>query len=571
MASRALEPPTELSRTQDTMNRISTHNATAPNRAIGGSSVKVRTAWLSTFVALSASPALAQTPSSAPAQQPSAAAAQTPSTAPAQTPSAQSAAPAVPTIVAPAAAAPPAVVAQPGGELPGAVPPIGPLDVVPPPGPAEPATPQTPSFEPPSVEGAASDEPLDVPFEIQSLRDDQQGLQTDLENFKFQWQRERDLHTAITTRPLTINGVIQTRFGWTDQAVSSPTSGPRHTSFDIGSALIGFTGNLYKDYEEGRNLSYSLGYGASPQTNTNNSFLNLTNANITYSILPTIDRAEPTFTITLGQQLLPFGLEVAASEELKPVIRNAEFATQLQLSRRDIGIILRGDLFPQMDYGFNYRQALIAWAVGVLNGAGPNTNDDNEFKDVLGRLAFTVPSDYHSWLRQITIGGTVYWGKRNIFLADEAKTLSGTGIKQRFGVDVYYNHWPFGLTYEFIVGRDEVARGTSADDPQLDEVVSRAHTATIFLSFGEQFVAGFRNQGRYDDWWPKTYQPFVRFDTFDRDVDKDADEDRIDTITLGFNIFFAETTKFQVNLNRRDDETLPEVATELFGQLQFGF
>ena len=33
----------------------------------------------------------------------------------------------------------------------------------------------------------------------------------------------------------------------------------------------------------------------------------------------------PALTITLGQQLLPFGLEAAATEELKPVIRNALF------------------------------------------------------------------------------------------------------------------------------------------------------------------------------------------------------------------------------------------------------
>jgi hypothetical protein len=266
---------------------------------------------------------------------------------------------------------------------------------------------------------------------------------------------------------------------------------------------------------------------------------------------------------------LPFGLEVPASEELKPVIRNADFTTGLQLARREIGIIVRGDLFAQIDYGYSYRQALIAYAVGIVNGSGPNAQDDNDFKDIIGRLAFTIPSDYNSWLRQFTVGGTIYYGKRNTYLAD-GKTLAGKGARERYGLDVYYNHWPFGLTYEFIVGKDVATPGMTLSDQQRTDIESRSHTATFFLSFGEQFVAGFRNQGRYDDWWPKTWQPFVRFDSFTRNVDVTGT--KVDTLTVGLNVFFAETTKLQVNYNHRDDETnVQGVANEIFAQLQFGF
>jgi len=89
-------------------------------------------------------------------------------------------------------------------------------------------------------------------------------------------------------------------------------------------------------------------------------------------------------------------------------------------------------------------------------------------------------------------------------------------------------------------------------------------------SFGEQFVAGFRNQGRYDDWWPKTYQPFVRFDYYDPNIDND--DDQIEILTAGVNVFFAETTKLQFNYNRRNDHANPLGASnELLGQVQFGF
>ena len=422
------------------------------------------------------------------------------------------------------------------------------------------------------------------PPDNQSLADDLQGVRSDLENFKFQWQREIDIHTAVTTRALQLGGTIQTRFGWTDQATQNAVVYDRKTTFDVPTAVINFNGSLYKDYEEGRNLTYSLRYGVSQQTNTNNSFLNLLDASITYSALPTISPEGPALTITAGQQLLPFGLEVPASEELKPVITNAQFTTRLNLARRDVGVIVRGDLFPTVDYGYNYRQALFAYALGIINGSGPNSPDDNNNKDLLARVAFTLPSDYNSYLRELKIGATGYWGKQNVYSSDPAKTLQGKGLKNRYGIDVYYNHWPFGFTYEYIRGRDESITPTSTPQaPQRYTLVSQSHTGTFFLSFGQQFVAGFRNQGKYDDWWPKTYQPFVRVDVFDSDVNKP--NTRIDTYTAGFNVFFAETTKLQLNLNHivnwayQEDPAQPDprvqanhrFQNQVLAQFQFGF
>ncbi|MEI9948528.1 MAG: hypothetical protein WDO74_05970 [Pseudomonadota bacterium] len=422
------------------------------------------------------------------------------------------------------------------------------------------------------------------PPDNQSLADDLQGLRSDLENFKFQWQREIDIHTAVTTRALQLGGTIQTRFGWTDQATQNAVVYNRKTTFDVPTAVIFFNGSLYKDYEEGRNLTYSLRYGVSQQTNTNNSFLNLLDATITYSLLPTISPEIPALTITAGQQLLPFGLEVPASEELKPVITNAQFTTRLNLARRDVGVIVKGDLFTQVDYGYNYRQAFLAYAFGIVNGSGPNSPDDNNNKDLLARVAFTLPSDYNSYLRELKVGFTGYWGKQNLYTSDAAKTLQGKGVKNRYGIDVYYNHWPFGFTYEFIRGYDATITPTSTpQNVTRATLTSQSHTGTFFLSFGQQFVAGFRNQGKYDDWWPKTYQPFVRVDIFDSDVHKP--NTRTDSYTAGFNVFFAETTKLQLNFNHivtwayQEDPPQPDprvqanqrYQNQVLAQFQFGF
>ena len=509
-----------------------------------------------------------------------------PAPAPAPAPAKPAPAPAAPAPAAAKTAAPGPVhtVPKPGEEP---LPPNGPPAAVPE-TPAPVVAPKAAEAAPAAATPAADAPPVDPnaapPPDPQSIADDLQGLRTDLENFKFQWQRERDIHTAITTRALTIGGTIQSRFGWTDQPTTNAVVYRRKTSFDVPLAVLNFNGNLYKDYEDGRNLSYSLSFGVSQQTNTNNSFLNLLNGSITYSVLPTTSPEYSVLTVTAGQQLLPFGLEVPASEELKPVIRNAQFTTKLNLARRDVGVIVRGDLFPSVDYGYNYRQALFAYAFGLVNGAGPNTLDENDNKDFIGRLAFTLPSDYNSWLRQVTLGGTAYIGKQNLYTPDAARTLQGKGVKNRFGGDIYYNHWPFGLTYEYIRAKDAQTAGPTPQVPNRKSVWSEAHTATFFLSFGEQFVAGFRNQGRYDDWWPKTYQPFVRFDRFNSNIDLKGDTaQRLDTYTVGLNVFFAETSKLQLNYNHNRN-TVKDLrpateriainkqnTNEVLAQVQFGF
>jgi hypothetical protein len=454
----------------------------------------------------------------------------------------------------PAPGAPAAPAAPATNQYPPAPETVAPPVALPPAPPAEP---------PPAAEPGASS------GDVEGLRYDIQGITSDLENFKFQWQRERDIHTALSTRGIRVGGTIQARFGYTDLETNAATVYHRKSSFDVATALITFTGSLYKDYAEGRNLDFALRYGASQQQASNNSFLNLLDANVVYSPVSTIDREDPQLTITLGQQLLPFGLEVPATEELKPVIRNALFTTRLNLARRDLGLIVRGDLFPMVDFGYNYRVPIVQYAFGLLNGAGPNTLDDNNVRDVIGRVALTVPSDFHSWLRQITLGATGYFGSQNTFLADgPPRTLAGRGTKRRLGVDFYYNHWPFGVTYEFIRGTDVATPGTTLADPLRRNIDSEAHTVTVFLSFGEQFVSGFRNQGRYDDWWPKTYQPFLRYDRYD--PNKDAKNDVLNVITLGTNLFVAETTKFQLNLNWEDDEG-KKVQKEILAQAQVGF
>lgn len=406
---------------------------------------------------------------------------------------------------------------------------------------------------------------------------DVQGLQSDLENFKYQVQRERDTKTALSARQLQINGVVQTKASYLDEPQTTPPTGlntgsavnHRRSSFDLGAVQVGFTGNLFRDYEEGKNLDFNLRFGTSPQSGTNNSYLNLLDAQLIYNVLPTLSQDTGRLSVTLGQQLLPFGQEVQATEDLKPTINNALFSLPgygYGLALREVGLVVRGDAFPTVDYGYNYRSPLLTYAFAVVNGNGANKSDDNDDKNFIGRLRYTVPAEYNSWLRELSFGLSWYQGKSNLFdINGNSAAFAGKGDILRQGFDIYYNHHPFGVTYEYVKGEDDTYIGQQ----QTRNRKSESQTGTLFWNLGEQFVKGFRNQGRYDDWWPKSYQAFYRYDTIDRD--KDLTNQQIDIHSLGLNAFFAETTKFQLNLNHINNEIFNQKYNEVVAQFQFGF
>jgi len=431
-----------------------------------------------------------------------------------------------------------------------------------------------------------------------ATKDDIGGLRADLENYKYDVQRLRDFKTAVTTRGTTISGSTQVRFNsattGTTSGAASTQSTPRSSSFDVPTANIAFAGNLFKDFGEGHNLDYKVGFAyaktaAATTSASETSALNLQDAYIQYALSnPVVTGLEsPTLNLRFGQQLTVFGLEAQTTDELKPAINAAQFVKGLGVGTRQIGLILRGDYDPYVDYGFNYRAPLVEYAIGVVNGSGPNQSDNNSQKDYLARIALTAPVDYTSWLRELKFGLSYQTGDKNIL----AGATPVDGKTERYGFDIYYNHLPFGATYEYAQGRDDSFVTSTAiaaqksniattDTGKVGQIRSVGQTLTLFYTWGEQWLKSSNGtgQGKYDDWWPKTYQPFVRFDTWDANTDNTAASgnnisNKIDITTVGFNLFFAETTKLQINVN---DYKYANPATsknyqDLLVQFQFGF
>jgi len=439
---------------------------------------------------------------------------------------------------------------------------------------------------------------------------DIQGIRTDFENYKYDQARTDDRKRASVNRNTTISGTVALRgtlqnpvqnAGVANAATAGGTTyqaESRQNGFDIGSASLKFAGNLYRDYAEGKNLSYVLGfaYGSnfagSPSSassaartlgvaSANGSQFNLTDANMAYSFFPTNGGIEdPKGTLTFGQQQIPFGLEAQTDEEVRPVITSAQFTSNLNgIKDRQIGLVYRGDSFVNVDWTNNYRSSLLEYAFGVVNGSGPNKSDNNTQKDIIGRVAVTIPADYNSWLRQLKLGVSYYEGSNPLVnnTTTNAVQVSKSTIR---GFDVNWTHLPYSIAYEYAQGEDEVFTTTTGATTNTSPLVikpSKGQYINFGYSWGEQFLASEKSLAKYDDFWPKTYQLFFRYDTFDKDT---RVGDKTNIATLGLNMFFAETTKLQLNylVTQNEDTTVsytagnrPKDIQAIQVQFQYGF
>jgi phosphate-selective porin len=439
---------------------------------------------------------------------------------------------------------------------------------------------------------------------------DIQGIRTDFENYKYDQARTDDRKRASVNRNTTISGTVALRgtaqniaqnAGVANGATGGGTTyqaESRQNGFDIGSASLKFAGNLYRDYAEGKNLTYVLGfaYGSnfsgSPSSATsatrtlgvasaNGSQFNLNDAYLAYSFFPTNGGIEDAKgTLTFGQQQVPFGLEAQTDEEVRPVITSAQFTSSLNgIKDRQIGLVYRGDSFVNVDWTNNYRSALLEYAFGVVNGSGPNKSDNNTQKDIIGRIAVTIPAEYNSWLRQLKLGTSYYQGSNPLVNNNTTNAVQVSKSTIR-GFDINWTHLPYSIAYEYAQGRDEVfktATGTTTNTSPLVIKPSKGQYINFGYSWGEQFLSSEKSLAKYDDFWPKTYQLFFRYDTFDKDT---RVGDKTNISTLGLNTFFAETTKLQFNylVTRNEDTTVsytaanrPKETKAIQVQFQYGF
>ena len=430
-------------------------------------------------------------------------------------------------------------------------------------------------------------------------KSDVDAVHTEVETLRDQWQQSLSRSYPYTVvqanRPLIVSGVGQIRYDHTFNEIANAPD-----SFTVPFFSLAFAGNLRRDYLEGKNVDYLLGI----QT-TGTAAISITDAWLSYQIFNSLDSTGPRLSITAGQQKKYFGIEATATEAFQPTIKLAQFATNLGLSARELGLVLAGDLLPNVDFGYNYRVPLVQYWLGAINGNGANTSDNNK-KDLFARLQINAPVNYSHPLRGLSFGVSGYrgWDTKTatntttrtttfnpanggaavpVTISTSSASISQNGSKDRYGADLAYVNTPVGFTLEYVRGRDPaavngtvtVATTTSATPAttvkpyQFKEVDEEAYTFTLFYNFGDQFVTAAKNQDRYDDYYPVTYQPFFRFDRYVPDAANYGVHS--DLYTAGFNWFFAQTTKLQLNYNYKPKNNGSPRSDELLAQFQFGF
>ena len=160
------------------------------------------------------------------------------------------------------------------------------------------------------------------------------------------------------------------------------------------------------------------------------------------------------FAIQVGQFKTPFTIESPINPVNLEIFDYGEAVQQLGGYKdvcgvgglgRDIGVMATGSLFPVKGY------RVIDYAIGVFNGNGPTTNDNNNRKDIVGRL------EVHPGMKNLTLSGSYYYGK---YYKDE----ENYGTRNRWAAGAQYNDGKLVLRGEYIGGKTGYAPTVIPED-----------------------------------------------------------------------------------------------------------
>ena len=158
------------------------------------------------------------------------------------------------------------------------------------------------------------------------------------------------------------------------------------------------------------------------------------------------------FAIQVGQFKTPFTIESPINPVNLEIFDYGEIIQQLGGYKdvcgvgglgRDIGVMATGGFIPMMK-GESIDYNIIDYAVGVFNGNGPATTDNNNRKDIVGRL------EVHPGMKAITLSGSYYYGK---YTKDDNINCT----RNRWAAGAQYNDGNLVLRSEYVGGETGVA------------------------------------------------------------------------------------------------------------------
>ena len=151
------------------------------------------------------------------------------------------------------------------------------------------------------------------------------------------------------------------------------------------------------------------------------------------------------FAIQVGQFKTPFTLESPINpvnleifdygESVKGLTGYSDVCGVGSLGR-DLGIMATGSLFP-VEGEEGYKYSIVDYSIGVFNGNGANQLDNNNRKDLVGRL------EVHPGLKALTLSGSYYYGK---YYKDE----DFNGTRNRWAAGLQYNDGKLVIRGEYL-------------------------------------------------------------------------------------------------------------------------
>lgn len=244
------------------------------------------------------------------------------------------------------------------------------------------------------------------------------------------------------------------------------------------------------------------------------------------------------FNFTIGQAKIPFSLEnLTSSNKLELIDRSQAVEALVARGKdvggnqngRDIGIQLGGTILKLKD------RPVVDYRLGVYNGSGINTVDNNEKKDYAARLILHPVTG-------LDISGALYNGSRFV---PEVKT--GTVVttpaknvdRDRYAFDLSYDLKNLSIRGEYLHGTDELT----------DREGYYAQAGYYFFEKKLQFLA------KYDFY----------------DADKSKADNASTWYVLGANYNFNANVRLQANYTFKQEEGTSIDNNFANIQLQIGF
>lgn len=303
---------------------------------------------------------------------------------------------------------------------------------------------------------------------------------------------------------VSVIGFLQPQYDYGFYGEDDEGNSLNENSFLFNRARLGITGNV----------PYDFSYYAMAE------FSPMKGGPYMLDFFITYNGVGPWAKISAGQFKQPFGLELSTACHALHTIDRSLVVNELASPFRDLGVMVSGGTDTLSLFGLENHN-IFTWSLAYVNGTGKNVLDNNKYKDFVGRLAFS-PAKF------VTLGGSYRSGKQK----NPDNTITKPDERSRWGADITLEFFNFLIQGEYISGEDKGSKlvgGGCGSEPEVVE--------------GNFKSNGYWAMLLYETPW--RLQPLVKYQSYDPDTD--TDYDKLSTLTFGFNYFFNDWTRLQIN------------------------